>query len=313
MYTRLNMIYGGKMRVGWRILTLLLLLISCGVAKATKTSVLRLGFNEDFFEGINSQDAMGAMKLWVEGVGKNRDLDMRVTSTVYTDRQALIEALEKDEVDLAAVVSAELVAMRDYDLLEPKFVSIRDGHPEEHYLLLVHRDSGITEPSALMHGKLLVLNNARTSLAIPWAEGLLGCDVGGLDQIFCPIDSRAKISKAVLPVFFKQADACLVTKSGFSTMAELNPQLEKQLVVVAESPGYVPTVICLRKEYESPIRDDIIQGMAELHQEAHGRQLLLLFRVDKLVEFEDSMLESVEQLMKRRSLSVAQAPERGDS
>ncbi|WP_320045273.1 hypothetical protein [uncultured Desulfobacter sp.] len=56
--------------------------------------------------------------------------------------------------------------------------------------------------------------------------------LGQADTYFSKLKWVNKINEAVLPVFFKQADACLVNLKGLDIMAELNPQIAQQVKIV---------------------------------------------------------------------------------
>ena len=56
----------------------------------------------------------------------------------------------------------------------------------------------------------------------------------------------AKPSQAILPVFFKQAEAALVTRATFDTAVELNPQLGAALRTLSRSPQLIPAVAAVR-------------------------------------------------------------------
>ncbi len=71
---------------------------------------------------------------------------------------------------------------------------------------------------------------------------------------FTNIKEVDKVSQAVLPVFFKQADACLVSRSGFETMVELNPQIGEQLAIQATSPGFILGGVFFRRDFRADIK-----------------------------------------------------------
>ena len=80
--------------------------------------------------------------------------------------------------------------------------------------------------------------NSRMSLALAWLDIALFNDGCRPVAEFCRVEQNKKLTKVVLPVFFRQNDACVVTRRGFKTMSELNPQVGQQLRVLASSPNW---------------------------------------------------------------------------
>jgi hypothetical protein len=103
---------------------------------------------------------------------------------------------------------------------------------------------------------------------------------------------------AVLPVFFGKKDACLVDDAGFQVMNELNLQVGKALQTVTISEPYVDGIVCLRNEGwpSAAQKQDVIDALAELHQEPAGQQILTLFKIGQLVPFEEKQLDTVKRL-----------------
>jgi phosphonate transport system substrate-binding protein len=137
-------------------------------------------------------------------------------------------------------------------------------------------------------------------MALPWLDLLLAEQGAGRAEIFMErITESTKLSAVVLPVFFGQADACLVTLGGFSTMAELNPQLERELRVLAKSQSLVPMVSFLRRDFTPSFRQELIEAICQLHMTASGRQILNLMQGDEVVVIPSPALESTRELMHR--------------
>jgi len=119
-----------------------------------------------------------------------------------------------------------------------------------------------------------------------------------------------KATKVALPVFFRQADACLMTRRSFETMAELNPQLGKQLRVLAASPEVVPSGFAFRADYHSPFREQILVEMTQLSESPAGQQILALTQADRIQERPLSCLDSALELLAthRRLCSGTNSP-----
>ena len=105
-----------------------------------------------------------------------------------------------------------------------------------------------------------------------------------------------KASQALLPVFFKQADACAVSQGAFETMKELNPQVGRELVALAQSPGYPQGVVCMRKGLAEKYRP-FVEEMYTLHNQSQGKQILTLMRIKRLLPFQATYLETTEALL----------------
>ena len=104
----------------------------------------------------------------------------------------------------------------------------------------------------------------------------------------------------ILPVFFRKTDACVVTRRGWETMGELNPQVTLQLRELASSPELVTMVLFFRAGYQSPSRRKVMQALLDMPKSPHGRQILTLFRGEALQEVPRSVLDSARSLYRQR-------------
>ena len=111
------------------------------------------------------------------------------------------------------------------------------------------------------------------------------------------VSQKSKLSSVVLPVFFRQSDACMVTRTGFDTMNELNPQIGKTLKVLATSPKVVPILLCFRADYAPAFKDKILRGLRDLHLSPAGQQVLTVFRCEKLEEIPSDGLQGTLDLL----------------
>jgi ABC-type phosphate/phosphonate transport system substrate-binding protein len=126
---------------------------------------------------------------------------------------------------------------------------------------------------------------------------LMGKGYPSLDAFFGKVSLIRKSSQVLLPVFFKQADACLINSDAFETTVELNPQMKRDLKIIARSPSGTTSVICIRTTLKPALRQTLVDSLRDLHAEPKGQQILTLFKVEKLLPFEPSYLESARQLI----------------
>lgn len=118
------------------------------------------------------------------------------------------------------------------------------------------------------------------------------------DAFFKRVEVVSKPAQAVLAVFFGKKDACVVDRSAFQVMAELNPQIRRSLETLAASEALANSVLCVSRD-GWPLPEDrknLLESLAELHLESTGQQILTLFKADQLVPFRQEVLANVRKL-----------------
>jgi phosphonate transport system substrate-binding protein len=149
-----------------------------------------------------------------------------------------------------------------------------------------------------LKGKSLNLSvNPRAALSRIWLEVL--CRQHGLGpagQALAKITPAAKSTQAVLPVFFGKTDACITTRASWEVMCEMNPQLLKQLRVLATSPSLVPSLTCFRSGFSDAFKKQIAEAVVISSSKTSFKQLLELFKSDGIVCRPITVLESTRAL-----------------
>lgn len=251
--------------------------------------------------GIKETDASAAIQAWTQAVlGVGQD-GARVETRVLGDVEELAGVLADGQIDAVSLQTrwflALPVALRPAEV----FVAGKGGTITERYVILSHRASGLGDVSGLVGRRLLLHDGARTSLAEPWLEtvlrfgGAAGKDTERRSEVALTRETSA--SRTVLGVFFQRCDAGLVTAEAFATAGELNPQLRRDLRVLAESPEVVPNVFFFRKDYVGEEKARLMAAMCGLHETPEGRQLLAVFQCDQMERRLVSCLESSRLLL----------------
>lgn len=292
--------------------------LGCGLAgslradTADQLAPLSFGFSTQLFADVNENDARAALMAWAQALSAQRRIPVDPEMKLYNGTESLKHALLGKSVDAVTITTVEYWALRRDVLLGPIILGRTHGGVTEEYLLLVHRDNPATRLADLKGQSMGVLRGPRASLAAPWMETLLLEENLGLARTFWKkVTHDSKLSRVVLPVFFRQADACVVTREGFRTMSELNPQVGRQLKILAQSPPLVPDLFCFREELVSPHRDRLLVEIGRIVETTVGRQTLMLFQSDDLEVRPASDLEAACALLDRHQLLSAAAREAG--
>ncbi len=285
-------------RVNWIFFLVLLLFgMPCGV-RGESTDLFRIGFSKAAFGEVNENDAIAAIRVWAQALVLDRGIPADPQPEILHGVGEIAANLSAKSVDCLNLTTPEFAEVRELMDGEEVVAAVTGGSVFDEYVLVVHSAGGIVDLKDLQGRTLGVLDSARTSLAPAWLETLLAQAVGRPSAHFLQKISKAtKINKLVLPVFFRQMDACLVTRRGFDTMVELNPQLGQQLKLLAVSPPVVPLIFGWRAGYDSRLRAQVLEELAHWHTIPAGRQILTLFQVDSLTVIPVAALDSSLELL----------------
>ena len=163
------------------------------------------------------------------------------------------------------------------------------------YVLLVNPSSGATTIASLRGKNILVSSRGAGKTGMAWLEVLLGKEkLGRAASFFASIKAPDKAQACILPLFFGAVDACVVDEVNLNLAKEMNPQLG-QLRVLARSRPMIESVIAMPAE-PHPYQKELIDAMLSLHEDPRGRQLLMVFKTDRMVRIQPGDLESAREL-----------------
>jgi ABC-type phosphate/phosphonate transport system substrate-binding protein len=193
-------------------------------------------------------------------------------------------------------------------LLEPAFTGTRGKEDESlQFVLVTREDSAPSAISALRGMSLAIQSEYGADLGRMWIEVMLHDNgLGPADRFFRSVSSVSSPSAAALPVFFGKLGAGVVDRDSFELMEEMNPQLGAKLRVLSMSPPLIRGILCMDRR-PVPYREDLIQGLRDLHQTPAGRQILMVFKSNRLKPVAPEDLERVRTLCTRYRLITRKA------
>jgi ABC-type phosphate/phosphonate transport system substrate-binding protein len=288
----------GRLLAGAAIL-LCLLPSAAGVLAAPLPS-LSLGFTMGVLADVDPNDAKAATKVWADMIMRRKGSKVESNAIIFNDLTSLEAAIAEKSIDVVFLLPQQFLEIRDRLPLVPAVSPASQGSVFDEFLLLIRKDSPGRTLSDLRNRRLTVETDQKGTLPLIWLETLLRKEIGIKDvkDFFSTIKVTRKPSQTVLPVFFRQADACVITRNAFNTMVELNPQLGKELQPMAVSPPLLASVGCVRQDYYDKHYPDLWENLEILHKDPQGRQILTLFRRNMLVPYEKSHIRSVEVLLR---------------
>lgn len=260
---------------------------------------IRFGVASDIFFDVDAKDAQAALDVWVRQIGTDLKRPLRTSGHVLSDAEALTAAIGREALEVVGLPSLEYLRLRDRLPIVPALVGSPRSGPQDEHVLLVRRDAGISEVKALVGKGLIVQSGSVGVMAQAWLDILLARHgAPPATRFFGSIKQASKASQAVLPLFFRQVHAAVVTQTSYATLVELNPQLGREIVSLAHSPKLLMTVMCFHRKADEEVRRVVIQSALALEHSAAGRQVLLLFKIARVIPFEPAYLEGVATLFR---------------
>lgn len=291
-----------KFRLSLGSLLVIVIISSLGMAETVRDGIeyLNIGYTKSLLSDVDFKDAQVAMDLWVKELSKSTKNPLQPRSILIDDLPALIRAINAKQVDVLGLSCLDYFKIKDQVNLEPGMVVIIGGKPSKEFSLITRRDKGLKNLGELKNSKLLVCDEKPgNGVPLMWLDTfLVKQGVPSSKRLFISIKEVDKVSQAVLPLFFKQVDACLVSRSGFETMVELNPQIGEQLTILATSPGFVLGGVFFRKDFREDIKKLILDTCMKFSTYSSGKQILTLFKAEAFSPFTPSYFETLLDLTK---------------
>jgi phosphonate transport system substrate-binding protein len=286
------------------------------VEERSPTAPVRFAFSSRMFYEVNENDARAAMKVWGQTISAESGIPLDPAFPIISGTEAIAAEIRGKRIDAITLPTDEYWALRSMVPLGSIVLGSKEGQSTVQFVLLVRGDSGIERLADLRGHSLVVFQSPLTSLAPAWFEiELLQHQLGLAAHFWGRTTEATKLLRVILPVFFRQADACLVTLKGFETMSELNPQIGRQLKILARSEAVVPSLFCFRGDYLSPNREKIIREVSRVNETPAGMQTLALFQTERLFPSDPAALASSCALLDlhRRLCAEASAAQPGAS
>jgi phosphonate transport system substrate-binding protein len=291
------------------------LIIGAG-ASAAETSCekdrpLVLGYSNQVFYNVDPRDAIGLTKVWIQTADRKSKTSTETSVVFFNNLNEIESSLKANKVDVVILIAEEYLKLRDRVPLAPVLSADYGNHFYDELLLLVRADSGITRLEQLRSKNLKIESGQKGAVPILWLDSFLK-DKFSSDarHFFTTITDSPKASQVIMPLFFNQTDACLASRTSFETMVELNPQLGRKLHIMAKSPGFMTGIVAVRKDILNPRRDALVEIIRDSNSDPKGRQLLTLFRINRLVDFKTEHLASVEKVLKKQPVKTDSASRR---
>ena len=261
----------------------------------------QVAFSTNVFKGVYLNDAIAGAKVLAEALIKeySRTKYEVIPPTTFSTVEELENLLKSQEVEVFILHATELIQIRESNLLEPICAAVRNGSPYDIFYLLINKNRNYKRLEDLKDKRILVGSPFEGDMPVIWLENLLKQKKLKLkEKFFSSIEYFDKGLPSILPVFFNKADACIITKSLYETVTELNPQIKSELIAIEISEPISIGIVAIRKNIFNPgLKEDIYKAFINLHKNTNGKQYLNVFRIESVIDFKEEYLESTYHML----------------
>ncbi len=264
--------------------------------------IFNLVFSDASFTHVNEMDAKASLNIYVgkykTGWEKESGKTMELKIITISEENTIEKIVASGVPSIFQISSIEYVEYEKLFNSRPYVVGVTGPKVLEEFVLLVRKESGIKSIRELKNKKVASIGGISGLVAKMWLDTkILRLSNQNSEEYFKNIELVESPSKAMLSLFFKNSDACVINDYSFDILCEMNPQMNKGIIVIDQSEGLLPGLSVLVNSTDKPFNNYIDRFALNLPSEEHSKQMLVLFRIDDIIPFEEKYLDNVRKLL----------------
>ena len=270
---------------------------------ASPPKELRLASIISLGPGMNVEDSRLAIEVLMQKTLVRKTDPYRVKLSLLSGLDQIEPAMSRDRFHFLALTGLDYAELRQSLPLTPLIILSKNDAPTETLLLVSQKNQGLGA-LAKKEKRVVVLDDTRVGdLSRLWLDTVLW-DAGlpASEGFFSTLKRATRPGQLLLPVFFGQADACVITASAFALMAEFNPQIEKRLAPLMQSPELVSLLLCATEHAAPQDRELVLSDVNTMDQDPTVRQALTIVQMKRLIPFRREYFEATETLIEKYRL-----------
>jgi ABC-type phosphate/phosphonate transport system substrate-binding protein len=258
---------------------------------------MRIGFSSRAFVNVPREDIKIAVQVLSQKVAKKTVGSAE--SRIYANSAEIEKDLKSKLVDVVALTPEEFIHLKARYPLEPLMVTVAGKSHEVELLVLARKESGLSRIKELKNRSIALPFETSQfgSIYHMWLETLAMKEgAWSAAGLFSSIKETRGASQALMSVFFHKTDACIITRSAFEISSELNPQLSRELKVIANIGRLAGGIVAFRQDFPEERKQKVRQALLTLHDDQDGKQMFVLFQLSRLEEYRPEYLQATEAL-----------------
>ena len=286
-------------------ITLLISFLLESFAQSEKVDAVKdfyLIFSNSFFGNVSEQDARASLLVWsqhyIDGWVEYNGTGM-TTKIFFTDELSSVRDIIKENIPSLITIDCPTYFKEGLDRnYRPIFVGTADSIALVELLLIVRNDSQINYLTDLKNKKISLLDGVVSEINNVWFTTNVIKECGtNPENYFSSVTKEIQPSKALLNVYFKVSDACIITRMDYDIVCELNPQLKRETEIIRTSEKYLPAVSILANNQDPRFESFIRSFAVDLTKKPYSEQVMKIFKINGITNFKDEFLTNIKNLM----------------
>jgi phosphonate transport system substrate-binding protein len=229
----------------------------------------------------------------------SRVIGRNVKMKLLDSYDAVYDEMLNNKVDAAIFGSLSYVVMDSKIPLVPLArPSLKDGRSTYRGLIIVSRDSSITDDVSTWKGKRIALVNKSTTAGYIFPKWYLyKSGIRNFEGYFKKVFYAGSHDSAVLSVFSDEADIGCASDDVFYDLIKKNQLINEKLKIIASSSGVPLNVFGIRQSADPELRKqlkDALLGMDKTHE---GQAALSSLEADRFIETKKSEFDPVIKML----------------
>ena len=240
---------------------------------------LRFAVSEETLAGANLNDARAAYKIWLREIyGQLGSFTATPVPEVFIASEDLVRGVRQGTLDCYGMTALELAKV--VELTDPDSLVVEDYMADGmEYVLLVHTGSRFKQLADLRGAQVLSHLHRDMVLLPAWLSTMLAANnLPAPEHFFAGNKLIGSLNQVVLPVFFGRVDGACLARRSWETAMELNPQLGRDLRLLAVSPKVTPILFGFRRNTNANARKALIDSIQRVYSVPAGRQIVALYQ-----------------------------------
>ncbi len=230
---------------------------------------------------------------------------VRVEFTILSRYGNIIESFTTDKMDGAFFGSfTGALAIQKLGVTPLARPVNLDSTSTYHGYLFVRKGSGIKNAQDMRGKKMAFVEKATTAGYVFPLAYLKENGITDIDSFFSEYFFTGSHDAAIFAVLNKKADIGAAKHSMYDRVRKEDPRVDKELVILAQSPPVPSNGLCVRKDLDDTLKKKLKDALLALDKDPEGETVLKKFGAMRFIETTARDYQPVFDLAKKAGLDI---------